>query len=43
MLSFCRIVITPNLRLSLGPQALSLLALLLNYRKHEVQVPKSSW
>jgi len=37
--SLCRIVITPNLRLSLGPQALSLLALLLNYRKHEYNNP----
>ena len=34
--SFCKVIVTPSVRSSLGSHSLSLLALLLNYRKNEV-------
>ena len=36
--SLCKVIVTPSVRSGLGSHSLSLLALLLNYRKNEVAI-----
>lgn len=39
--SFCKVIVTPSVRSNLGSHSLSILALLLNYRKNEYSNPYS--